>query len=228
MPSNSNHRNGIIHSLPAKEFNGISADLKPVLLPKDASVLEADQTNEYVYFPTDAVISFLADTGEGGSVEVWAVGREGAAGISAILGQTKPFRGVVQIPGAAFMAPASVLQRHFQKGGAFHDALLRYYHYLLVQISYLGICNTRHGIEQRFTRWLLMTQDRTGSSELKFTQDAIAGVMGTRRATISVAAAALQSAGVISYTPGSITITSRKRLLKAACWCYKAISSGIR
>ncbi len=228
MPVNSNLLNGILHSLPAREFNGISADLRPILLPKDATVLEPDKHNEYIYFPTDSVISLLGNTGDGGSVEVWAVGNEGAAGISALLGRTKPFRGVVQVPGGALMAHVSALRRRFQKGGAFHDALLRYYHYLLVQVSCLGICNNSHGIEQRFTRWLLMTQDRIRSSELKFTQDAIASVLGTRRATISVAAAALQSAGLISYTPGSITIRSRKRLLKAACRCYKVISSAIR
>jgi hypothetical protein len=42
------------------------------------------------------------------------------------------------------------------------------------------------------------------------TQDLIAGVLGTRRATISIAAAALQNARLISYTPGSITINSRR------------------
>ncbi|HYR92485.1 MAG TPA: Crp/Fnr family transcriptional regulator [Terriglobia bacterium] len=227
MPVNSNLRNGILHSLPAREFKGISADLRPVLLPRDATVLDPGERNEYIYFPTDSVISVLGDTGEGGSVEVWAVGNEGAAGMSTLFGRTKPFRGVVQVPGGALMAQASALRRHFQKGGAFHDALLRYYHYLLVQISCLGICNNNHGIEQRFTRWLLMMQDRIGSPELRFTQDAIAAVLGTRRATISVAAAALQSAGLISYTPGSITIRSRKRLLNAACRCYKVIRSAI-
>jgi CRP-like cAMP-binding protein len=119
---------------------------------------------------------------------------------------------------------SSTCRRHFLKRGAFHDALLSYYHYLLVQISYLSICNQRHGIERRLIRWLLMLQDRTGSRDLKFTQDSIAGVMGTRRATISVAAA-LQEAGLISYTPGAITIESRKALLKAACPCYRIIRS---
>jgi CRP-like cAMP-binding protein len=103
--------------------------------------------------------------------------------------------------------------------------MLNYYDYLLVQISYLGMCNNSHPIEQRFSRWLLMNQDRVGTKELRFTQDAIAGVLGTRRATISVAAAALQAAGLISYTPGTITIRSRKALEKAACGCYKVINS---
>jgi len=101
--------------------------------------------------------------------------------------------------------------------------LLRYYDYLLVQISYLGVCNNIHSIEQRFSRWLLMIGDRTGSNELRFTQDAIAAILGTRRATISVAAAELQSRGLISYSPGSIKIESRRGLEKAACHCYRQI-----
>jgi CRP-like cAMP-binding protein len=178
-----------------------------------------------VYFPVDCVISFIGDTGEGGSIEVWSVGSEGIAGFSAALGRTKPFRGVVQITGRALALKARVFRRSFQKCPAFHDAVLGYLDYLLTQISCLGICNNSHPIEQRLCRWLLMLGDRAGSNELNFTQDAIAGILGTRRATISVAAAALQSAGLISYTPGAIRIRSRRALEKAACRCYKVINS---
>ena len=227
MRQNSNRRNLILHRLPRSEFNAISADLKPVVLQKPTALFDAGEGAEYVYFPTSSVISIVGDTGEGGSIEVWVVGKEGAAGISAILGNTKPFRAVVQITGNALVGKASSVRRHFQKHSAFHDAILSYYNHLLVQISYLGICNNRHGIEQRFSRWLLMVQDRAGTSELKFTQDSIAGVLGTRRATISVAAAALQSAGLITYTPGAIKIKSRKGLLQTVCGCYKIISSRV-
>ena len=123
------------------------------------------------------------------------------------------------------MAKVQSFRRQFQKYTEFHDAILRYYDYLLVQISYLGICNNRHNIEQRFSRWLLMVQDRTRTAELKFTQDAIAGILGTRRATISVAAASLQNAGIISYTSGLIRIESRRKLQRLACRCYKVINS---
>lgn len=225
MPLNLKRRNSILHSLSPYEFNTLSPDLRPVALEKNAALFESGEPIEFIYFPTTAVISFMGNTGEGGTVEVWAVGNEGAAGISAIVGRTKPFRGVVQVAGNALMGKASSLRRQFQKCVGFHDALLNYFNYLLVQISYLGICNNRHTIEKRFSRWLLMAQDRAGTSNLKFTQDAIAGILGTRRATISVAAAALQNAGLISYTPGSIIIESRRKLQRAACSCYKVISS---
>jgi len=225
MRVNQKRGNFVLQSLPANELSQLKADLKVVDLPRGAVLFEPDCRGDFTYFPLDCVVSFLGDTGEGGTVEVWSVGNEGVAGTSGILGATKPFRGVVQIPGAAMAAKSLNLRRHLQRCGAFHDALLRYYDYLLVQISYLGVCNTNHSIEQRLSRWLLMIGDRTGSNQLEFTQDAIAAILGTRRATISVAAAALQSRGLISYSPGSIKIESRRGLENAACRCHKLINS---
>jgi CRP-like cAMP-binding protein len=215
--------NSLLKSLPAREFNALSSDLEPVRLAKNLSLFESRKRNEFVYFPVDSVISFAGDTGQRGTIEVWAVGREGVAGISSIFGGETPFRGIVVVPGLALKAKASVFRRHFNECGQFHDAALWYYSYLLIQISYLGICNNSHPLEQRFSRWLLTMQERAGTRDLKFTQDLIASMLGTRRATVSVAAAKLQSAGLISYTPGSITIQSRSGLRKAACGCYKAI-----
>jgi hypothetical protein len=183
---------------------------------------------EYLYFPTTAVISFVGDTGEGGSIEVWSVGHEGAAGISTLLGQSTPFRGIVQVPGDALRAKTSVLQKHYERNGAFRQAFSGYLHYLLTQVSYLGICNNIHPLVQRFSRWLLVMEQRVGQTSLNFTQDAIAALLGTRRATISVAAAELQAAGAIRYTPGVITITSRERLRKVACTCYKPINLKLK
>jgi CRP-like cAMP-binding protein len=220
--------NSILQRLPSGEFRLIASDLRLVELSRGALLFEPDQAPPYIYFPIDSVISFIGDTGEGGSMEVWAVGSEGVAGISGLFGNAKPFRGLVQVSGKALQSKSSVMRRHFQKCTPFHDGMLNYYHNLLSQVSYLGICNNSHSIEKRFGRWLLMIRDRVGANELKFTQDAIAAVLGTRRATISVAAATLQAAGLISYTPGTITIRNRKALEKASCRCYNVINSRWR
>jgi len=218
--------NAVLQRLSSTALNSIAGDLKLVHLVKGTPLIESNRLVDKTYFPLSAVISFIGDTGDGGNVEVWAVGSEGVAGVTGILGGRKPFRGVVQVSGTALVAKAPLIRKHFQTCSVFHDALLAYLNYLLVEISYLGICNNSHAIEQRLGRWLLMMQDRARSSELKFTQDAIASVLGTRRATISVAAAALQEAGLISYTPGSITIRSRKALERACCRCYHLINSS--
>src|SRR5262245_51014677 len=219
------YANSILQNLPPGDFASLSSGLKEVTLSKGAPLFEPDTPAADIYFPIDSVISFVGDTGEGGSVEVWSVGSEGVAGLSGILGRSKPFRGVVQVSGQAFVSKDVVARRCFQNCSAFHDAILVYCDRLILQISYLGICNNLHPIEQRFSRWLLMVRDRVRTNELKFTQEAIAAILGTRRATISEAAAALQNAGLISYTPGSITIRSRKALEKAACCCYKLINA---
>jgi len=220
--------NAILESLPGREFAVISRNLEPVALSKDAALFRPGKNSEYLYFPTGSVISFIGDTESGGGIEVWSVGSEGAAGISGVLGRAAPFLGVVQVPGTALRARASVLRDLFEGGDALRDVFLGYYHCLLIQISYLGICNNRHPLVQRLSRWLLVMEERVGESTLRFTQDSIAGLLGTRRATISVAAAQLQSAGLISYTPGAITIKSRRELRKIACGCYKVINPKLR
>ncbi len=188
-------------------------------------LFDPEQNGDYTYFPVNSIISFSCGTERGRSVEVWAVGSEGVAGISGLLTKTKPFRGVVQVAGTALRSKTSVLRKRLEHSSDFNQALLSYVSYLLVQISYIGICNSRHPIEQRFSRWLLMTHDRLRDDVLNFTQGSIATVLGTRRATISVAAAALQNAGLISYTPGMITIRSRKALEDASCGCYRMIKA---
>lgn len=225
MKSSRQTRNRVLEHLPSAELKAVCRELKPVVLPRDAVLFEADESVEHIYFPHDAVVSFLGDTGEGGRIEVWGVGNEGIAGISGLLARSSPYRGVVQVPGTALVGNAASLRRQFRLAGRFHEAVLKYYESLVVQVGHLGICNNLHSVEQRFCRWLLMIQDRVGSRDLTFTQDSIAGILGTRRATISVAAAALQQTGLISYTPGSITIKSRVGLQRRVCGCYRVIKS---
>jgi CRP-like cAMP-binding protein len=216
-------RNQLLQRLSSGELKVLAQELRPAVLAPNTVLFESDKSVEYVYFPCDSVVSFLGDTGEGGRIELWAVGNEGVAGISAFLARRSPYPGIVQIGGTALMGRASALRNCFRSLGRFQNAILRYYETLVFQVAHLGLCNSAHSVEQRFCRWLLMTQDRTLSRTLAFTQDSIAGLLGTRRATISVSAATLQKAGLIHYTPGVITITSRTGLRARACRCYEVI-----
>jgi len=217
-------RNSILEVLEAEGVGKISREFENVTLLREDVIVQAGEKNAYLYFPTTAVISFIGQTGQGATIEVWSVGHEGAAGISAILGQEPPFSGVVQIPGDAVRVKTATLKKHFERSRTFRDAVGGYLHYLLTQTSCLGICNNLHPLVQRFSRWLLVMEKRVGTRSLHFTHDSIAALLGTRRATISVAAAALQSAGAIRYTPGAIIIESRRKLARSACGCHKAMN----
>src|SRR5436309_1978397 len=80
------YANSIFHNLSDNELSTISPALKDVELSKDTRLFASGTAAANIYFPIDSVISFIGDTGGGGSIEVWAVGGDGMAGMSALLG----------------------------------------------------------------------------------------------------------------------------------------------
>jgi hypothetical protein len=68
-----------------------------------------------------------------------------------------------------------------------------------------------------------MSQDRLRGDIVPLTQQYLAHMLGTRRASVTVAARALQKSGVISYNRGVVIIKSRHKLKAASCACYEMI-----
>ena len=67
-----------------------------------------------------------------------------------------------------------------------------------------------------------MSQDRLRSPDILITQGALAEVLGERRrASVTVAAGALQERGLIRYTRGHIMVLDRKGLIETTCACYE-------
>jgi hypothetical protein len=55
---------------------------------------------------------------------------------------------------------------------------------------------------------------------LPLTQEFLGQMLGTRRSSVSLAAASLQKAQLIEYVRGHVTILDRKGLEAASCECY--------
>jgi DNA-binding FadR family transcriptional regulator len=68
---------------------------------------------------------------------------------------------------------------------------------------------------------MLLTHDRVASDSFPFTQEFLAQMLGVRRASVRVAAGALQHAGFIRYNRGRVTIMDREGLEDASCECYR-------
>jgi Mn-dependent DtxR family transcriptional regulator len=66
-----------------------------------------------------------------------------------------------------------------------------------------------------------------GESTFLLTQEFISHMLGTRRASVTVAAGILQKAGLITYSRGKVTIEDRAGLESASCECYEGISQKI-
>jgi CRP-like cAMP-binding protein len=149
------------------------------------------------------------------------------SGVEALMGaETSTERAIVQIADGGTRAKLAVIKEEFNRGGELHGLLLGYTRSLMGQIAQTAACNASHTVEERLTRWLLMCHDRIDSEVLKLTQEFISEMLGTRRATVSVAAMALQVEGLIQYNRGHIKIVDRKGLESFGCECYRALNGS--
>jgi CRP-like cAMP-binding protein len=227
-PAREKPQNRILADLPESEYRRISPHLEPVNLPSGKIIYEVEQAIDYVYFPAGAMISLVTLMEDGKIVEVGLVGSDGMSGIVALMGQkNSPDRAIVQIPDGGVRARVEVIKAEFNRGGSLQKSLLRYAYTLMRQISQTAACNATHTAEERLSRWLLMCHDRVQSDELRLTQEFIAEMLATRRATVNVAATNLQSAGFIRYNRGIIRIIDRPGLAAFSCECYEALNKSV-
>lgn len=68
-----------------------------------------------------------------------------------------------------------------------------------------------------------MTHDRVDALEFPMAHDFLSEMLGVRRPSVSVAAEALQEAGLITYHRGKVTVLDRDGLEAASCECYGLI-----
>src|SRR5699024_766803 len=125
-----------------------------------------------------------------------------------------------QVPGVALRARSSVVAALVDRERELRRLINRYSQAFLSQVAQGAACNRLHGIEQRCARWLLLTHDRVGRDEFPLKQEFLAEMLGVRRAGVSVAASALQHAGLIRYRRGIIQLLDREGLEAASCECY--------
>lgn len=197
--------------------------LEPVELTHGLVLYEIGEQVRHVYFPNNALISLVTQMIDGKIVEVGLVGSDGMSGLTALMGEeTSPERAIVQIPNGAMRVELSVIKEEFMRGGQLQKLLLQYARRLMRQVSQTAACNASHTAEERLARWFLMCLDRVGGTELNLTQEFMAEMLGTRRATVSLAAMVLQNDGLIQYNRGHIKIMDRPGLEAFTCECYEA------
>jgi CRP-like cAMP-binding protein len=220
-------KNKILAALSPEEYKRLAPHLEVVDLHHGEVIYEMNGPVRYVYFPFHALISLVTQMTNGALVEIGLVGNDGMSGLSALMGtETSPERAIVQIPDGGRRMKFGVIQEEFKRGGELQKQLLAYARRLMRQIAQTAACNAFHTAEERLSRWLLMCQDRIGSSELKLTQEFIAEMLGTRRATVSVAAMVLQTESYIKYNRGHIRIIDRAGLEAFTCECYQALNGS--
>jgi CRP-like cAMP-binding protein len=190
------------------------------------TLYEGGEPIRHVYFPDDGLISLLIVMEDETVREIGVIGNEGMLGVAVALGmKTTPTRALIQLPGSAMRMKAGALREELKRGGALPNVLRRYAHGLFTQVSQSAACVSSHAVNERLSRWLLMTHDHAPADEFEMKHEFMATMLGVTRSVVTRAAGRLQNEEMISYTRGRVTVLDRGRLEAAACECYGVLKA---
>jgi CRP-like cAMP-binding protein len=219
--------NKLLAALPDADYRRISPSLTKVPLPFKRVLHKAGEKIDAVYFPDGGVCSVTNVMSDGRMVEVATIGNEGMVGITAFFGgDVSVGDAFVQVPdGGGQSMPVDAFRRELDRRGPFFDVIGRYGQALQALIMQSAACFSMHSVEERCSRWLLMTHDRVGQDDFQLTHEFLSYMLGARRPTVSLVLGTLDKAGLIRNGTKKITVVNRKRLEEASCECYEVVKS---
>ncbi|PSB22405.1 Crp/Fnr family transcriptional regulator [filamentous cyanobacterium CCP2] len=219
--------NFVLDSLPPAEYEMLQPRLEEVELKQGDVLCRVREQITNVYFPTTCLLSWTNSTEMGEMVEVGITGREGVSGVVLLLNEdTSPWQIEVQMPGRAFKLSAKNFITALDKSTILRQRVSALVYLKMVQLNQSALCNRFHSAEERLCRWLLAAQDHNQISELSFTREILAEMIGAGRPTVSIVTGTLQTAGLIRANRGHITILDREGLENVACDCYSVVKGA--
>ncbi len=214
--------NRLLGLLPRRDYARLLPHLQRIPLEYRQPLYDAHKPIRFVYFIETGVGSLVNTMANGQAAEVGTIGNEGVVGLPILLGDDKaPTSVYVQVPGVGLRMKATLFKNELKQSDAMRTVMHRYAHAFFNQVAQSAACNQFHSIEQRCSRWMLMTHDRMQSGQFLLTQEFLAMMLGVQRTGVTVAAGALQRAGLIRYTRGNLTIVDRRGLERRSCECYR-------
>ena len=216
--------NRLLDILPPDEKAFIEPHLDLVSFPVGHLVALAGDALKRCFFPNNGMISLLAETQNGGAVEIGFTGFEGMVGMPLVLGKNSmPYQALVQAETEGYVVDTGRVMQLFARRGIFHDAVLRYSYVEIRQLAQTAVCNHFHSIQSRMCRWLAVMCERSGNREIKLTQEFLAHFLGVQRTSIGAIANSLQREGIIDYSRGRIEVLDLERLQLNSCECFQLI-----
>src|SRR5262245_19313292 len=215
-------RNRLLLALPSNDLTRLSPELERIRCDREEVLMDADSSLDHIFFPDSGVVSVVAVYSNGSMIEMATIGREGCAGVPAVLGAKRSsMRLFVQIPGDATKMSRASFELAMAELPAFRSLMYSYFQAFLEQVMVSAACNGAHSVKERLARWLLMMRDRSDDDALPVTQNLLAEMLGVQRPTISVAARELEHADLIERGKRQVRILDWRGLVRASCECYK-------
>ena len=214
--------NKILDRLPEPDFRRIAGLVERVSPPLGEVVANPGTQPQWVHFPVTGVLSSMVVLEDGSTVEASTVGNEGMDGLYLLADpKANPYRINVQVEGEMLRMPVAAFNRARAESTALSQLLLRYALVLIQRGAQNGACIQHHTIEERMCRWLLETAHRKGADQFGLTQEFLSDMLGVRRQSVNLTARVLQSAKLIEYRRGELTILDRAGLEESSCECFR-------
>jgi CRP-like cAMP-binding protein len=225
MPIKDKRGNQILMRLPAADLRRILTRMEMVTPKLGEVVAQPGAEPKFVHFPIAGVLSSMVILEDGQTVEASTIGNEGMDGLYLLADPlANPYRINVQVSGEVLRMPTSVFRQELAGSTAFSQLLQRYALVLIQRGAQNGACIQHHSIEERMCRWLLETAYRKGKDQFGLTQEFLADMLGVRRQSVNLTARLLQTAKLIKYRRGELTILDRAGLEEASCECFQVTS----
>jgi CRP-like cAMP-binding protein len=225
MPKPRPTGNKILDRLPDTDFKRILPQMEKIAPQLSEVVAHPGTEPNWVHFPVSGVLSSMVVLEDGSTVEASTIGNEGMDGLYLLADPlANPYRINVQVPGEMFRMSASAFKNARLESVALSQLLMRYALVLIQRGAQNGACIQHHTIEERMCRWLLETAHRKGEDIFGLTQEFLADMLGVRRQSVNLTARILQSASLIKYHRGELTILDRAGLEEASCECFRVTS----
>lgn len=221
----SDFENKLVQALPEKSQQSLLKIAREVKLDTGTWLAMAADSMRHVYFPRkNTLLSMWIRAADEEMVEVAICGDDGVVGLAAMLGGPKsPYEVLVQYSGSALKVEAAMAKQLFDQDPDFRKNILSYANAMMMEVSQTALCNRLHSVEQRLARWILVSKKRSDAELLPLTHELLSKMLGTRRSTVSLAAAQMQSANLIDYTRGKLKVTDAKGLEKISCSCFRVV-----
>jgi hypothetical protein len=212
--------NRLLAAFSDKDYALIAPHLMPTEMVQRQDIELPNQPFEFIYFPEGGISSVVAISGKE-KAEANIIGWDGMSGVCVIHGTDRsPLHTFVQVAGAGQRMEVAHFRAAIDESRSLHATCLLFAEANAIQIAHTALANSRHSIEERLARWILMCLDRQNDGALELTHEFLSLMLGVRRAGVTTALHVLEGGLMIRATRGLIVVRDRDRLEAVAGDAY--------
>ena len=215
-------KNRLLLELAEENFGMLQPRLERIVVSQRQILYDTGDPFAKTYFVESGLVSLLAKSADGVTIDVGLIGCEGMLGIAYLFAQKSALLRNLALPPCTLLSIDSEFCKPILDNCAMIQPILnRFFRFLLDQTTHIAACSSAHRLQQRLARWLLMASDRLGVDVVPMTQEFLAATLGVRRGGLTITAGELRGAGLIRYHHGEVTLLDREGLESVACECYR-------